>query len=136
MQPVDGGALGLGMGTAVGAAIGRPESLVVAAIGDGGIMMALGDLESTVRLGLSMLVVVSNDDSFGAEVNVLANLGMDTRLGQTPCPSFEAMAKAMGARAATVCSVADLGVVEEWLRERPSVPLVLDCKVNPQVRAD
>lgn len=136
MQALDAGALGLALGTAIGAAVGRLPSVVVAAIGDGGAMMSLGDLDSAVRFGLPLLVLVSNDESFGAEVNVLANLGMDTRLADTPCPSFAAMAESMGARGATVRCVGDLSALEEWLREQPRVPLLLDCRVNPQVRAD
>jgi acetolactate synthase-1/2/3 large subunit len=136
IQALDAGALGLAIGIGIGAAMGRPRDLVVVAVGDGGLMMQLGDLESTVRLRLPMLVVVSNDESFGAEVNVLANLGLDSTLANTPCPSFEAMALAMGARAATVRSVADLAVIEPWLRERPGVPLVLDCRIDPAVRTE
>ena len=136
MQSVDGGAIGLGIGTAIGAAVGRPGNVVVLAVGDGGIMMSLGDIDSAIRFRLPMLVVVSNDESFGAEVNVLSDLGLPTQLADTPCPSFEAMARAMGAQAATVRRVADLAVVEEWLRNGSDGPLVLDCRVNPQVRAE
>ena len=32
--------------------------------------------------------------------------------------------------------VTDLAVVEEWLRNGSDGPLVLDCRVNPQVRAE
>ena len=51
-------------------------------------MTALGYLETVRRLGLPMLIVVSNDDGFGAEVNALSNLGrpgpllLDCRVNQ------------------------------------------------------
>jgi thiamine pyrophosphate-dependent acetolactate synthase large subunit-like protein len=133
---VDFGALGLGFGTAAGAAVANPGRLVVLAVGDGGAMMALGDLESLVRLQLPVLVVISNDEAYGAEVNAFADLGLDTTLAQTPCPSFETMARAVGARAATIRQVTDLAAVTHWLEERPALPLVLDCRVNPAVRTD
>jgi acetolactate synthase-1/2/3 large subunit len=133
---VDFGGLGLGFGTAAGASVGNPGRLVVSAVGDGGAMMALGDLETLVRLQLPILVVISNDEAYGAEVNAFADLGLDTTLAQTPCPSFEAMARSMGARAATVRRVADLHVVAHWLDECPPLPLVLDCRVNPAVRTE
>jgi acetolactate synthase-1/2/3 large subunit len=132
----DFGALGLGFGTAAGAAIANPGTPVVCAVGDGGAMMALGDLETLVRLRLPVLVVVSNDDAYGAEVNAMVDLGLDPRLAQTPCPSFEAMAGAMGAQAATVRRVEDLEAARKWLNERPTRPLVLDCRVNPAVRTE
>jgi thiamine pyrophosphate-dependent acetolactate synthase large subunit-like protein len=134
VQASEAGSIGLGIGTGIGAAIGRPGELIVVAVGDGGMMMSLGDLETAVRLRLPMLVVVSNDEALGAEVNVLSDLGMETRLAKIPSPSFEAVAAALGARAATVRSAADLGVVAQWLRDRADTPLVLGCRVNPEVR--
>lgn len=134
-QASDAGAIGLGIGTAIGAAVGRPGELVVAAIGDASMMMSLGDLETAVRLRLPILVVVSNDEALGSEVNFLTEHGMDPEVANTPSPSFTAIALAMGARAETIRSAADLEVVERWLHDGSSLPLVLDCRVNPEIRA-
>ncbi len=134
VQASDAGAIGLGIGTAIGAAIGRPGELVVAAIGDASMMMSLGDLETAVRLRLPILVVVSNDEALGSEVNFLTEHGLNSEIAKTPSPSFAAIALAMGARAETIRSPGDLVVVDRWLRERSSVPLVLDCRVNPEIR--
>ena len=135
IQAVEAGSIGLAMGAGIGAAVGRAGELVVVCVGDAAMMMALGDLETAVRLGLPVLVVVSNDAALGAEVNVLSDLGMDTRQAQIPSPSFEAIARAMGAQAATIRAAADLGVVQAWLAANTQLPLVLDCHVNPEVRA-
>ncbi len=134
VQASDAGAIGLGIGTAIGAAIGRPGELVVAAIGDASMMMSLGDLETAVRLRLPILVVVSNDEALGSEVNFLIEQGLDSDVAKTPSPSFAAIASALGARGETIRSPGDLIVVERWLAERPDVPLVLDCRVNPEIR--
>ena len=107
----------------------------MAAIGDASMMMALGDLETAVRLELPILVVVSNDEALGSEVNFLSEQGLCTDVAMTPSPSFAAIAEAMGAKSATVRSTEDLKVVEEWLRDRPRIPLLLDCRINPEVRA-
>ena len=135
MQAVEAGSIGLAMGEGVGAAIGRPGELVVVCVGDAAMMMALGDLETAVRLRLPLLVVVSNDAALGAEVNVLSDLGMDTSQAQIAAPSFELIARAMGAQAATVRSTEDLRVIESWLAAPQRMPLLLDCRVNPEVRA-
>jgi thiamine pyrophosphate-dependent acetolactate synthase large subunit-like protein len=135
LYTIDAGSIGLSLGVAIGAAVARPDSCVVAAMGDGAMMMSLADLETAVRLKLPMLVVVANDEAYGAEVCVLADLGMQTDLARIPCPSFAAMAEAMGAQAATVRTLADLTVVESWLRGPHDRPLVLDCRVNDAVRA-
>lgn len=134
-QASDAGAIGLGIGTAIGAAVSRPGELVVAAIGDASMMMSLGDLETAVRLQLPILVVVSNDEALGSEVNFLTEHGMDPEIAKTPSPSFTAIAAAMGARAETVRTPDDLVAVERWLRDGPNGPLVLDCRINPEIRA-
>ena len=53
--------IGLGLATAIGAALARPDRLTVAALGDGGALMAAAELETVVRLGLPMVVVVYDD---------------------------------------------------------------------------
>ena len=61
--------VGLGLGSAIGAAIARPDRLTVAALGDGGALMGISELETAVRLGLPMLIVVYDDEAYGAEVH-------------------------------------------------------------------
>ena len=59
--------IGLGLATAIGAALARPDRLPVAALGDGGFLMGISELETAVRLGLGMLIVVYDDAGYGAE---------------------------------------------------------------------
>ena len=59
--------IGLGLATAIGAALARPDRLPVAALGDGGFLMGVADLETAVRLGMGLLVVVYDDAGYGAE---------------------------------------------------------------------
>ena len=61
--------IGLGLATAIGAALAQPDRLAVAALGDGGALMSASELETVVRLGLPMVVVVYNDAAYGAEVH-------------------------------------------------------------------
>ena len=61
--------VGLGLATAIGAALARPDRLPVAALGDGGALMGASELETVVRLGLPMVVVVYDDAAYGAEVH-------------------------------------------------------------------
>jgi thiamine pyrophosphate-dependent acetolactate synthase large subunit-like protein len=127
-------AVGLGLATAIGAAVARPDRLTVAALGDGGALMALQELETAARLALPILVVVFNDAAYGAEVHHFGPDGFPVDLVRFPDTDFAALARAAGAEAATVRTVADLGVVERWLAGRTR-PLVLDVKVAPTVVA-
>ena len=61
--------VGLGLASAIGAALARPDRLTVAALGDGGALMGVSELETVVRLGLPMVIVVYDDEAYGAEVH-------------------------------------------------------------------
>ena len=128
--------VGLGLATGLGAAIARPDRLTVIALGDGGALMGLPELETLGRLGLDALVVVYNDASYAAEVHHFApeHASMDTV--RFPDTDFAALGRALGLEAATVQSIADLEAVRDWLdRGRPR-PLLLDAKVMPTVVAE
>src|SRR6202020_2013135 len=62
-------AVGLGLASAIGAAVARPHRLTVAALGDGGALMGVSELETVVRLGLPMVIVVYDDEGNAAEVH-------------------------------------------------------------------
>ena len=128
-------AVGLGLGNAIGAAIAQPDRVTVAAIGDGGAFMALAELETAARLKLTLLVVIYDDAAYGAEVHHFGPMGHDVSLVRFPDADLAAIARAAGAKAATVRRTDDLAVVGEWLAN-PHGPLVLDVKVNPTICAE
>lgn len=59
------GALGFAMAGAVGAHFGRPDKKCVAVMGDGSFGMAVGELETIVRLNLPITLVVVSNSVFG-----------------------------------------------------------------------
>jgi thiamine pyrophosphate-dependent acetolactate synthase large subunit-like protein len=129
-------AVGLGLATAIGAALARPDRLTVAALGDGGTMIGLADLETVARLRLRMLVVVYNDAAYGAEVHHFGPHGHPLDLVRFPDVDFAAVGRAFGLCGATVRSVADLAVLRKWLDDGASPGMVLDAKVVPTVVAE
>src|SRR5918998_6258713 len=128
-------AVGLGLASGIGAAVARPDRLSVAAIGDGGALMALGELETAARYRLPMLVVIYNDAAYGAEVHHFGPMGQPTEPARFPETDFAALARAAGAEGVTVRDKGHLAPVQHWL-ERREGPLVIDAKVNPEVRAE
>jgi len=58
-------AMGFGLPAAIAAKLAFPERKVVAAVGDGGFLMTLMEMETAVRLGLPVTVVVWVDRSYG-----------------------------------------------------------------------
>ncbi len=127
--------VGLGLGTAIGAAIARPDRLTVCAVGDGGLLMALPDLETLGRLRPDMLVVIYDDAAYGAEVHHFRPMGIPVELAQFPPTDFAALAEAAGCRGLTARTPADLEGVRGWLANRDR-PLVLDAKVDPDICAE
>ncbi len=123
--------IGLGLGTAIGAALARPDRLPVLGTGDGGFLMAISELETAVRLRLPLVVVVYDDAAYGAEVHHFGPADPSADLGTVVFPDVDlaAIARGYGASGLTVRSVADLEAVAEWLASEPTAPLVIDAKI-------
>jgi thiamine pyrophosphate-dependent acetolactate synthase large subunit-like protein len=127
--------VGLGLGNAIGAALARPDRMTVAALGDGGALMALPELETLGRLKPRLLVLIYDDAAYGAEVHHFRPMGQAVDLAQFPDTDFAALAEAAGCRGLEARSVDDLEGVREWLAN-PDCPLVLDARVDPDICAD
>ena len=57
--------MGAGLPSAIGAKIVHPDRKVMAICGDGGFMMNSQEMETAVRLGLNLVVMVLRDDAYG-----------------------------------------------------------------------
>jgi thiamine pyrophosphate-dependent acetolactate synthase large subunit-like protein len=88
--------VGLGLAHTIGAGLARENDLPVSLIGDGGLLMSLGELETIVRLGRPHLVVVYNDSAYGAEIHIGAHHGLRTDIVHFPDADFADVARAMG----------------------------------------
>jgi acetolactate synthase I/II/III large subunit len=134
--PMESFAIGLGMGAAIGAAIGDPTKLTVLEVGDGGLMMTLGDLETAIRYQVPVVVIVSNNGGLGSEMKALAAAHLSADHASFHVPSLAAVARAMGAAGLTINAEGDLDAVRERLSEPLQGPLVLDCHVTPKFDAE
>jgi acetolactate synthase-1/2/3 large subunit len=122
--------IGLGLASAIGAAVARPDRLTVAALGDGGALMGVSELETVVRLGLPMAVVVYDDEAYGAEVHHFGPDGFDLATVRFPPADIAAIGRGFGFEAVTVRSVADLVPVQAWVVGPRKPPLLIDAKVT------
>jgi len=127
--------IGLGFAGAAGAAGGRADRLTVVALGDGGSLMGLPDLDTLVRSESPVLVVIYDDAAYGFEMHMYAPRGADPRTASFTDTDFAGVARALGAEAAVVRTVRDLDAVRDWQARGPRGVLVLDCKVVPDVIA-
>ncbi|GAA3283727.1 thiamine pyrophosphate-binding protein [Dactylosporangium vinaceum] len=88
--------IGLGLATAIGAAVARPDRLAVAALGDGGFLMGIAELETVVRLGRPMVIVVYDDAAYGAEVHHFGPGGHPLATVTFPDTDLAAIARGYG----------------------------------------
>ena len=122
------GTLGTGLGLGLGVALAREHEPTVAVIGDGGLLMALGELETLARTRAPLTLVILDDGAYAAEKHFLELHGEAGGLAVFGRETdFAGIARRLGLEAITVRSTADL----DGLR---AGPFVLDCKV-PLVRA-
>ncbi|MGI9005839.1 MAG: thiamine pyrophosphate-binding protein [Streptosporangiaceae bacterium] len=123
--------IGLGLASAIGAAVARPDRLTVAALGDGGALMGISELETAVRLGLDMVIVVYDDEAYGAEVHHFGPDGYPLGTVTFPPVSLAKIARGFGCAAVKVREPADLAGVRDWLDgPREYCPLLIDAKVT------
>ncbi len=128
-------AVGLGLGCAIGAAVAQPRRTTVAVVGDGGLFLSLGELDTAARAGARLLVVVYDDAAYGAEVHHFGPMGRDLSTVRFPDRDLAAIARASGIEAITVRAEGDLAPVARWLQEATG-PLLVDAKIDPSIVAD
>ncbi|MBV9095077.1 MAG: thiamine pyrophosphate-binding protein, partial [Streptosporangiaceae bacterium] len=122
--------IGLGLASAVGAAVARPDRLAVAALGDGGTLMGASELETVTRLGVPMVVIVYDDEAYGAEVHHFGPDGDPLDTVRFPPADLAAIGRGFGFEGVTVRGVADLAAVRDWLGGPRKRPLLIDAKIT------
>lgn len=120
--------IGLGLYTAIGAALAQPHRLPVLGTGDGGFLMGISELETAVRLSIPLVVIVYNDAAYGAEVHHFTS-ARDLETVTFPNVDIAAIGRGFGADGLTVRTVADLDGVRAWLEGPKTGPLVIDVKI-------
>lgn len=131
---IDFGSIGLGIGLAMGAAIARPDRPTILFAGDGGMLMSLGDLDTVVRYGIPLSIIIMNDAAYGSELQILRLWDLNTDLSVFPPTDFRSIAEAVGIPSIAVRSEADLDAVAtrvEW----GTAPILLDCTISQSVCA-
>jgi thiamine pyrophosphate-dependent acetolactate synthase large subunit-like protein len=125
------GAVGMGMGAAIGAACAAGEEPTIFITGDGGFMMnGLAELHSAIRASLPLILVICNDGSYGAEYDQYVHKSVSPALSLFSWPSFAEVADAMGADGVTVASVADVPAAMAAAQTAVR-PLVIDVQIDP-----
>jgi acetolactate synthase-1/2/3 large subunit len=127
--------MGAGLPSAMTAKLVYPQRPVLAVCGDGGFMMNSQEMETAVRLGLHLVVLVLRDDAYGmikwkqADMQ-LPDFGLD--YGN---PDFVRYAEAYGARGWRVGATAELEPLLARCLDEPAVHIIdvpVDYSMNTE----
>jgi len=126
--------IGLGLGTAIGVSVGNADLPTVLFIGDGSLMMTLGELESGARENLNLTIFVFNDHAYGAESHFLALRDRPVGTSTFPAVDFAPIAENLGIESYKIQSMTELDALGTTLKAVRG-PLLVDCKINPSITA-
>ncbi|MGB3806252.1 MAG: acetolactate synthase large subunit [Erythrobacter sp.] len=121
--------MGAGLPSAMMSAMLYPTRKVMAICGDGGFMMNSQEMETAVRLGLNLTVLILRDDAYGMIRWKQANMGFADYGLTYDNPDFVAYAESYGAKGHRVESADHLRELLAHCNETPGVHLI-DCPVD------
>lgn len=116
--------MGAGLPSAIAAKLVHPDRSVTAICGDGGFMMNSQELETAVRLGLHIVVVILKDDAYGMIKWKQANMGLREFGLDFRNPDFVKYADSYGAIGHRVTSAANLRATIQKCHADPAVHVV------------
>lgn len=131
--------MGAGLASAIGAKIVKPDKKVLSICGDGGFMMNSQEIETAVRLGLDLVVVILRDNAYGMIKWKQAGMGFDNFGLDYGNPDFVKYAESYGACGKRVGSNRELfTVLDECLNSKGVhiVEVPVDYSENEKVLID
>lgn len=122
-------AMGIALPGAIAACLARPQQRAVAVTGDAGFLMNVQELETAVRLNLSLVVLIWNDGGYGLiEWKQLNQFGRPAHV-HFGNPDFVQLAESFGAHGYRIGRAEQLQAVLAQALEEPGVS-VIDCPVD------
>ncbi len=99
--------MGYAVAASIGAQLARPDATVVALVGDGSMLMALGDLALVAELDLPIIAIILNDDALSLIKLKQKKAQLKPQAVDFTSPSFAGIAAAMGGAGVRVASLAE-----------------------------
>ena len=126
------GAMGCALGLAMGAKWERPDQPVIACVGDGDLMLQLGDLETMARERLPAVLVVFNNFRLGSQRKRVEAYGPVIGVDHGN-PDFAKLAELFECRGFRVDTPGQFaGALKEALAS--GEPCIIDVIVDPEAR--
>ena len=110
LDPGPYGCLGAGLGAAIAARLARPSAQVVLLLGDGAAGFSLMDVDTLVRHGLPVVMVMGNNSAWGLEKGPMQMLyGYDVVADLAPRTAYDEVVRALGGAGETVTDPRQIG---------------------------
>ena len=126
------GSIGVGLGSAIGLSHANPHLPIICAIGDGGLMSCIQELDSVSRYKLPILIAVFNDSSYNVEYQFLSESKDNLAISIFEDRSFADIASAFGIRSYEARTISDLASLSEHLQEI-NEPILIDFRVDRSI---
>ncbi|AOA58858.1 thiamine pyrophosphate-binding protein [Acinetobacter larvae] len=102
------GAIGLGLAHAIGAAIANPTKKVVGLVGDGGLMLGIGEIATMAQENTDMVLMVMNDGGYGVMRGIQNNYFSGRQyFNALHTPDYRLLGESMGIKSWKVGSAAE-----------------------------
>ncbi|MGQ0507096.1 MAG: thiamine pyrophosphate-binding protein, partial [Myxococcaceae bacterium] len=124
------GAMGSGIGAAIGAKVARPDDTVISICGDYGFQMHGMELATCVQDGIGVIFAVFNDARMRMVESGLHRIFGRSKAMHSTEVDFAKFAEAVGAKGFVIRTPEDFAQLPKGLGE-DGVPVVLDCRVDP-----
>ena len=122
-------AMGIALPGAIAAKLAFPEQTVVAVTGDAGFMMNCQEIETALRIGTPIVILIWNDSAYGLiEWHQLRRFGRTSHI-DFGNPDFVKFAESFGAKGYRVEAAEDLAPVLKQAIDDNTV-VVVDCPVD------
>lgn len=106
------GAIGLGLSMAIGSAKANPQKPVIGLVGDGGLMLGIGELATMAQEQLPIVLIIMNDHGYGVMRGIQEKYFSDRQYyNELLTPSFTNLAQSMGITALTIDKAADFSSI-------------------------
>ncbi|BCX74435.1 thiamine pyrophosphate-binding protein [Acinetobacter bereziniae] len=106
------GAIGLGLATAIGASIANPDKKVIGLVGDGGLMLGIGEIATMAQENTNMVLMIMNDGGYGVMRGIQNNyFGGRQYFNELHTPDYQALGEAMGVKSWKVGSADEFNTV-------------------------
>ncbi|TGV09774.1 thiamine pyrophosphate-binding protein [Alcaligenaceae bacterium 429] len=128
------GAIGLGLAHAIGTAKANPDKKVVALVGDGGLMLGIGEMATMVQEQSNLVLLVMNDGGYGVMRGIQKRYFDDRQYyNELHTPSYRDVGSAMGCQSHLVSSLDEFKTVMQQAiaHQGPSVVEVDMNSIGP-----